>query len=183
MQNLKRKIKSRIKHAERIVVLGIGSELRGDDSAGIITCRYLKQAVSARKIQPGLSKRLKIFLCASVPENFTGQIKRFKPTHIIVIDTADLSKKPGALEFIDPEKITGETFSTHRLPPQIFIRYLLEHFQFQLLTIGIQPKNLGLCAQISPEVDKASKLLAFMLEEIILDCFGLKLRKKPYEFV
>jgi len=96
----------------------------------------------------------------TAPENLTGEIKQYRPTHLIVIDAAELNKKPGHIEIMEPETIGGATFCTHSLPLNVIISYLLESFKFEVIIIGIQPKTLTFSAQPTKEVVAAAKKLA-----------------------
>ena len=89
MQSLTTELKNRLKAAKRIAVLGVGSELRGDDVAGMLVAGAVQKK----------SKKIRVFLGATAPENLTGEIIKFKPTHLIIVDTADIKEKPGTILF------------------------------------------------------------------------------------
>ena len=112
--NIKKELKKRLKGAKRIAVLGVGSELRADDAAGMLVAKNLA------------NKNVEVFLAGAAPENFTGAIKKIKPTHVIIIDCADMKKKPGSVLLIDPARVSGVSFSTHTLPLNILAGYLIK---------------------------------------------------------
>jgi len=56
----------------------------------------------------------------TVPENFTGLIKRENPTHIILLDAADMGKPPGYIKIIKKDEISQYNISTHAMPLFIF---------------------------------------------------------------
>ncbi|MDD5634254.1 MAG: hydrogenase maturation protease, partial [Candidatus Omnitrophica bacterium] len=118
MQTLKATLRNELKNAGKVAILGIGSELRGDDAAGVLV---------ARKCERCFEKvgHVKVFHGSTAPENFTGEIKKFKPTHIIMIDSADIKKSAGEVAVIDLNNIGGVSFSTHRLPTKIMAEYLI----------------------------------------------------------
>ena len=72
---IKKALKSRLASAKKVAVLGIGSDLRGDDVAGMLTAEKLFKLVAKKS-----TSRLKIFFGSTAPENLTGDIKRFNPT-------------------------------------------------------------------------------------------------------
>jgi hydrogenase 3 maturation protease len=160
--SLKKKLVNRLKGFKKIVLLGIGSQLRGDDYSGIIVALELDEFIRKSK-----KKRAKVFFGETAPENFTGSIKKFKPTHIILVDSADMGKPAGAIDIIDPERISGVTFSTHQLPLNILIDYLKKSLDCQVLLIGIQPKGLKFNSKISAPAKKSSLMLAGLIKEII----------------
>src|SRR5665647_2924663 len=133
MANLKTILKQKLKDAKRIVVLGIGSELRADDAAGLIVAEELKKIKNLK---------LKVFLGSTAPENFTGEIIKFKPTHILIVDSVDTDQKPGFILLINPDEVGGVSFSTHMLPVKMMVDYLLASLECEIIIIGIQPKIL-----------------------------------------
>jgi hydrogenase 3 maturation protease len=185
-------LSKRLENARKVGILAVGSELRADDVAGILVAQRIKeltkknspecrggsrtaQALKGRDNANCLDvprrkfpAKLKIFIGATAPENLTGEIKKFKPDHLIIIDAADLNAKPGTIKVMDVEEIAGTTFCTHSLPIKVMADYLLESFKFNLIAIGIQPKTLAVGAQPSKEVLTAVDLLAEMLVNLSL---------------
>ena len=162
MQTLAKILKQRLENAARVAILGVGSELRGDDVAGILAAQRIGRF--AKKTKP----ELEVFIGATAPENLTGEIKRFRPTHLIIIDSADLESQPGHVALIAPENISGTTFCTHSLPLKIIIDYLRQTFDFELIVIGIQPKTLVATARPSKEVSRAVELLSATITSVLL---------------
>jgi len=158
MQALKTTLKNRLKDASKIALLGIGSELRGDDAAGMLVARSLSEDAF-------LKERLKIFFGETAPENLTGEIKKFKPTHLVIVDCADLGQKAGAIKLIMPEEIGGISFSTHRMPIKILADYLQESINCDILFIGIQPKIIDFGVSPSAEVAASVKVVAGLIKE------------------
>ena len=140
---LRTALTKRLENASLTVILGVGNELKGDDAAGLLIAQRLKE-----KNNP----RIEVILGGTAPENFTGEIKRLNPSHLIVIDCAEMGKKPGHIELIDKDLIGGYTFSTHSLPLKIMIDYLLNDIKSQVIVIGIEPKTLKFGAELSLEV-------------------------------
>jgi hydrogenase 3 maturation protease len=136
--------------------------LRGDDAAGILASQQLK-ALNL----PGMT----VLLGETAPENLTGEIKRLNPSHLILVDCAEMGAKPGEIKLIQPQQVAGYSFGTHSLPLSILVDYLLEHFPCKVLIIGIQPKNLNFNAPVSEEVQAAVKRLVSVCQKID---FGLQ---------
>jgi hydrogenase 3 maturation protease len=156
VQNLETILKNKLQNARRVAVLGIGSELRGDDIAGLLAAQQIEKTIAKQTTSP----EVRVFIGETAPENLTGEIKRFKPTHLIIIDAADLNKEPGHIEIMEPEAIGGTSFCTHSLPIKVMTDYLLQSFYCQVITIGIQPKTLTFGSQPTKEVVAAAKHLA-----------------------
>jgi hydrogenase 3 maturation protease len=163
VESLKKELAARLKDAKRVAVLGIGSELRGDDIAGILVLESLKKS---RKMRP--SVRLKTFEGSTAPENITGEIKAFKPTHIIIVDTADIGEKPGTVLLLRADEVgRGISFSTHKIPPKILIDYFANSLKCEIIIIGIQPKSIGFGKPASKAVIASSKSVALSIAEAL----------------
>jgi len=162
MANLKTILKQKLKDAKKIAVLGIGSELRADDAAGLIVAEELKKIKNLK---------LKVFLGSTAPENFTGEIIKFKPTHILIVDSVDTDQKPGFILLINPEEVGGVSFSTHMLPVKMMVDYLLASLECEIIIIGIQPKVLLFGETISKEVKKSTKQISGVIKQILQEEF------------
>lgn len=125
-----------LQHAKRVAVLGVGSELRGDDMAGALVAQKLAAWCTETK-----HERMMAFDGATAPENLTGEINRFAPTHLVVVDAAHMRKSPGAVDLIPPESIGGVSFSTHTLPMPIIINYIIQATGCVPLVVGIEPQH------------------------------------------
>ena len=149
-------LKQKLNNALRVAVLGIGSELRGDDVAGLLAAQQIEKNTKGKSVTP----QVQVFISETAPENLTGEIKKFQPTHLIIIDAAELNKEPGHIEIMEPGTIGGTSFCTHALPLKVIVDYLLKSFKFQAIIIGIQPKTLTFGAKPTKEVVAAAKHIA-----------------------
>jgi hydrogenase 3 maturation protease len=160
---LKTELQKKLKNAKRIALLGIGSTLRSDDAAGAMVAEQAAKKIRGEKKQPAF----KVFFGATAPENLTGEIRTFKPSHVIMVDSANLGVKPGTVQLLDPAKIGGISFSTHALPLKMMADYLRESIKCKVLIVGIQPKSLEFGEKVSPEVRKAVKFVSSAIIEVI----------------
>jgi hydrogenase 3 maturation protease len=160
---------SRLKGARRVAVLGVGSDFRGDDVAGIIVLDSLNKAMarsqSSRRFNVGYfvkhNIKLKTFEGSTAPENLTGEIKTFKPTHLIIVDTADIGEKPGTVLLLRADEVgRGISFSTHKIPPKILIDYFASSLKCEIIIIGIQPRSIGFGKPASKTVIACAKSVA-----------------------
>ncbi|MDD4183637.1 MAG: hydrogenase maturation peptidase HycI [Candidatus Omnitrophica bacterium] len=155
MQPLITQLINKLKGAKRVVVLGVGSELRSDDAAGMLAAKAID-----KKIKKDKKPAIAVLFGETAPENLTGEIKKLKPTHLIIIDAADISGKSGEVSLFDPENIKGVSFCTHQLPMNIMIDYLKNYIDCEIMVVGIQPKNLKVGNNLSKEVKIAVKYVA-----------------------
>lgn len=155
-------LQNSLQGARRIAVLGIGSELRGDDAAGTLVAQNIaKKNIGNKKIT------VKAFLGATAPENLTGEIKRFKPSHLVIIDTVDTGQKPGTVLVLDPEVVGGATFSTHTMPAKILAGYLKKSTHCKITIIGIQARSIHFGDAVSKDVMGSVHLLSDSLIKTI----------------
>ena len=147
-------LQKNLSDAKLIAVVGIGNELRGDDAAGVLVAEELKE-----------SRRKKILAIngGPAPENFTGEIIRAKPTHVVFVDATWMELPPGEIRVVAPEAIDNASFSTHTLPVNVLISYLVQSIGCKVLTIGIQPLQTEFAAPMTREVKRAALDVARML--------------------
>lgn len=144
-------------------MLGIGSPLRADDAVGLMIAQELKDYIKDKKRK----NLLKVFLGETAPENLTGQIKKFKPTHLIVIDAVDFHLKAGSLRVVDICTEAGASFSTHRVPIGIFRDYLYKSIGCETILIGMQPGSTEFCGGLSPGVPESTRAAGKEIREIL----------------
>jgi hydrogenase 3 maturation protease len=141
-------ISSVFKDMRRVVIVGVGSEFRGDDAAGVLVARNLKKSVK--------SPNVLIIEAGVAPENFTSEIRKFKPSHVILIDAADFKAKPGTVRlFKDLSAAIGQSISTHKLSLSILSDYLRDQTSAKVLLIGIQPAGAEMGGKMRKEVKDA----------------------------
>lgn len=149
-----------LKQSNKLLILAIGSELRSDDSVAMyIADELMKQNLDKEKFC--------IIKGATAPENFTGEIKKYKPTDMLIIDAADTGKKPGEIDIIDVSSVVGASFSTHMMPINVFLDYLFQDFDCRTLIVGIQPRTLEFGTDISTDIKKTADELVLLIKEEI----------------
>ncbi|MCX5669566.1 MAG: hydrogenase 3 maturation endopeptidase HyCI [Candidatus Omnitrophica bacterium] len=163
MMGIKTVLRGKLRNAQRVAVLGIGSQLRADDAAGLMIAQELKAYIKQKKKR----SLLKVFLGETAPENLTGQIKKFKPTHLIVIDAVDFHLETGALRVVDICTEAGVSFSTHRVPIGILRDYLYKSIQCETILIGMQPGTTEFCGSLSPGVQDSTRAACKEIREVL----------------
>jgi len=157
MQALKTFLKEILKN--KLAVLGVGSELRGDDGIG----PYLSERLSNFNSESFLSINGDL-----VPENFTRDLRKFQPDNIIIIDAAFMGKSAGDIEIIRINEVTGISFSSHSMPISVLGKYLSQEIGANVYILGIQPINIDFGSEISIEViEAADKIFEMIKEEIV----------------
>lgn len=157
MPDLAKFLKSRLSRARSVAVLGIGSELRSDDAAGLLVAEELEKRLGKGRKK----RRIRIFFGSTAPENLTGEIKRFKPEHIIIADTVEMGEKPGTIIVVPNGDVgSGVTFSTHKMPAKILADYFIKSFKCEITMVGIQPSSLKFGAPPSRHIRESAKYIA-----------------------
>ena len=132
----------------KVMILGVGNPLRGDDGAGPYLINQLEGQVDAILLD-----------CGEVPENFLGKIAENQPDTIIIIDAIDLGISPGAVAILEENNLRDTSWSTHHAPLKLFIDYVKTELGDNVLILGIQPKSTGFGSKISDEVRETIHLL------------------------
>jgi hydrogenase 3 maturation protease len=130
--------------------VGIGSELHGDDAAGVRVVERLGHARSVR--------RCRLLLCLSggnAPENVTSPVLAFDPALVLFVDAADLGAPPGTAQLVAPAEIAGVSFSTHTLPLPVLLTYLRGSCAAESYALAIQPASIAFGDELSPAVQQA----------------------------
>lgn len=139
----------------KVVILGIGNTLRSDDGLGSILAERIKGKVPWIVYDAGES-----------PENYLGKIIKDNPDNIIIIDAVDFGGKPGEFRVLEASQIkTANLFSTHNASISLTINYLQSNLKADIIILIIQPKDINLGDNLSPEVHRAlEKLESFFFE-------------------
>ena len=153
-------MKKFLKGYEKIVILGIGNEIKGDDGLGPIIAQ--KSLLLFDK-----NKNITVFDGGTVPENYTGLIRKENPTHIILVDAVDMKKKPGYIRVVRKEEIAKYNISTHAMPVSFLIKYMETTVNAQIILIGIQPKSMGFAEPVSKEVEKSIDKVTATFDRLI----------------
>ena len=104
----------------------------------------------------------------SVPENFTGLIKKINPSHIILIDATLMNMEAGEINIVDKENIVDISISTHSMSLAYLIKYLQLEKEYDILFIGIEPEKMDLSFDLSPKIKNSSNVLITLLFDRIL---------------
>ncbi|HYA48101.1 MAG TPA: hydrogenase 3 maturation endopeptidase HyCI [Burkholderiales bacterium] len=143
---------------ERLAVLGVGNTARGDDAAGVRAAEGLAALAAA-----GAMPRLKVFVTHEVPENFTGAVREFGPSHVLVIDAVAAGSPPGTVFIVDPAAVPEEDLSTHRTPLSTLAGYLERTVGCRAVILGIEPAAFAAGTPLSPAVRRAVERVAASL--------------------
>lgn len=179
----------------KLLILGIGNDIRGDDGLGpyIINRLFdLKEdildgydfllehasvdgdnGVNLSSLDfKDIFNNISLIDGGSVPENFTGPIKKFNPSHLLIIDASLMNMGPGAISVVSKENIVNLSVSTHSMSLNYLIKYLEKGMgdELNILFIGIQPESMDLSMDLSDLVKDTCDELIKTLLKIIVEC-------------
>jgi len=144
----------------RVVVLGVGNTLRRDDGFGVHVASQLKRF----KLKDTL-----VLEAGPSPENVLDDILKFKPSHIVVVDSVEMRRRPGELVIAGLESVADElAVSTHRIPLTLLVKYLrLMGFKGKVIIVGAQPVDLSFGEGLTPQVKTAVEEVVEMLRRVL----------------
>ena len=125
----------------KVVILGMGNVLRGDDGLGPALIARLKGRINAVCLNAG-----------SAPENYLGKIVKQNPDVILIVDALHLGKAPGEYQLLESGNILNCGLTTHDISAKMLIEYLGKETGAKIQLLGVQPKNLAFGEQFSQEV-------------------------------
>ncbi len=140
----------------KVLILGVGNPLRGDDGAGPYLIERLRGCIPAMLLN-----------CEDVPENFLGQIAEHQPTSLLLVDAIDFGMPPGATALLEGDELQGVSLSTHHSSLQLFMKCLKAETGGQVFVLGIQPGSTEFGNEMSPEVKETVDLLRLIIIEAL----------------
>jgi hydrogenase 3 maturation protease len=143
-------LKSRLKG--KVLILGVGNPLRGDDGAGPHLIEQLNGKIDADLLD-----------CGEVPENFLGKIAQLHPNTILIIETVHFGAPPGAVAIIEADDFDRISYSTHHASLRLSMNYLKIEIGAEVFVLGIQPKKTEFSMEISDEVKETLAILKNIL--------------------
>ena len=141
---------------KRILLLGVGNRLRGDDAVGSLLVERLQGKVSIPLIDGG-----------DIPENYLGPIEKTGADVVLIIDATDMGANVGDVAIFDIEQVRGMSFSTHTANLGLMFQVIPPEKRPQVILLGIQPGNMelghGLSEPVLKTLESIEKILVVSL--------------------
>lgn len=141
--------------------MGVGNELKSDDGVGPFVVKKLKE----QNIE---NDNLLFIDAKTVPENFTGKIRKENPTHLIIVDACLMDLNPGDIKIVEKHEFANIGISTHSMSLSFFVRYLEKDTDIRIIFVGIEPETMDWGAKPTSEVEKSAIEFIETLKGIIL---------------
>ncbi len=146
---------------DKLIILGVGNELKSDDGVGPFVINKL--------IEENIENENLIFINAeTVPENFTGKIRKEQPTHVIIVDACLMGCQPGDIKIVDKDDFVNIGISTHSMSLSYFVKYLERDNDFKVIFVGIEPETMDWGEEPTEIVQKSAYRFIDLLKEHIL---------------
>jgi hydrogenase 3 maturation protease len=145
----------------RILVVGIGSRIRGDDAAGPFVCDLLKERMAREK---NTLFDLSVIDADVMPESFSRPIRESGADTILMIDSADMGLENGEVRRVPRDMIARTMPSTHTLPLNLFMDYLGDEAG-EIIFLGIQPGSTKQFTEISERMRESCRDLTDLIWE------------------
>jgi len=147
LDSLLRKIKGK-----RLLIMGIGNRLRGDDAVGSLLIDRLEGKVNAELLD-----------ASDVPENYLGVIESASPEIILVVDAVNFGGKPGEVSLFILDQLADTAVSTHNTSLSLLFKVLQINPPPEVFLLAIQPANITLGESLSAPVIETLDMLARLL--------------------
>jgi hydrogenase 3 maturation protease len=115
---------------------------------------------------------LRCYAGETAPENFSGKILSFHPSHLLIVDAADLGLSPGEFADINPDDVGGPTFCSHMLPLKIMVDYLVRETGAKVTLLAIQYKDISFDRPMTPEMEDSVNEFVKALRAVVNGLFG-----------
>jgi hydrogenase 3 maturation protease len=153
-------LREKMRGIRHLLIVGVGNELGGDDGAGIELSRQLKKEFRN-------SRKVNIIEAGTAPENFISVVRRLHPSHVLIVDAAQMGLPPGSARIVEKDEITGFSFSTHAPPLSLLVDRLQNDSGALITVVGIEPLNVGFGKKLSKPVMNSIVNLIGALRKII----------------
>lgn len=147
---------------EKLIVLGVGNELKCDDGVG----PYIIKKLNENTVEN--NDRLLFIDAHTVPENFTGKIRKENPTHLIIVDACLMGGEPGDMKIVDKDDFASIGISTHSMSLSFFVKYLERDTDFGIIFVGIEPESMDYADTPTLRVENTANEFIRILKGIIL---------------
>ncbi len=115
---------------KKVLLLGVGNRLRGDDGIGSYLVKRLKKKVNIPLIDAG-----------DVPENYIGPIETSGANLVLIVDAADFGANPGEITLVELNQLKDFGVSTHSANLALLFKVIPKEKRPDALLVAVQPKS------------------------------------------
>lgn len=130
----------------RILIVGVGRRIRGDESAGLMIANELSKT----------NGNYRVLVVEDRPENYTEEIRHYNPTHILYLLATRSGGSPGDTRLLALEE--REQMGLHESPLTTLTHYMSTLLQIKTRLLLIEPKTM--MGEASKGMEAAAKMIA-----------------------
>ncbi|MDD8020270.1 MAG: hydrogenase maturation protease [Acidobacteriota bacterium] len=153
-------LQAELKAANKLVILGTGNALKGDDAIGLLVAGLLENQLNRYQKQ-----KVKILRAHEIIEFYLKKIKRIKPSHIIIVDAINMRKPPGSIRVCrininhSRGKQTVDDVSD-------FLEKLASFTSAKIYLASIQPENLEFGHPITQNTRQSARKIVESISQV-----------------
>ncbi|MEM2940103.1 MAG: hydrogenase maturation protease [Thermoproteota archaeon] len=151
-EEVKRRLEEWLADVEKLMVLGVGNELRGDDAVGVLVARSLKHFNG---------DRFEAVECGVSLEACVDYALEKKPSHLLIVDAFPDGGKLVLLDTADLESHTP--VSTHAIPLPLLLDVFKPPSEASVKVLGIGVENFKLGTVVSDEYREVAEKVASII--------------------
>lgn len=136
-------IRERIE-GKKVLLLGVGNRLRGDDGVGSYLVERLQKRIGIPMIDAG-----------DVPENYIGPIESSGANLVVIVDAADLGAQPGEIALVELDQLKDFGVSTHSANLSLLFEVIPKEKRPDALLVAVQPGSTEAGRGLSDAVREA----------------------------
>lgn len=142
----------------KVVLMGVGNVLRGDDAFGITLAERIEH-----KIAP------KVFVTHDLPEDYAVKAADLRPDLVLVLDAMDFGGEPGDTHLVAARDVPPTPGMTHRPSLEMMAKFLELDADADTWVLGVQPDltRLDLGLPLSEPVERALDEVEALLLELL----------------
>lgn len=154
MTDLRRELRSACQG--RVLVLGLGNPVFGDDALGVVLAERL-QAAAIADVQ----------VAGACPERYLSMAAGMDT--VLLLDAVDAGLEPGTVVLLTGEEVRTRfpQFSTHRISLALLSRVLEDTWGSKVALLGVQPASLSPGGGLSRPVRATLRVLERLLVETL----------------
>ncbi len=158
------RLQAEIKGAGKLVIIGTGNALKGDDAIGLLVAGLLDSNLNRYQ-----KKKVKVLRAHETIELYLKTIKRIKPSHLIIVEAMNTGKPPGTIR-VDKINVSHKPGSQMVEEVNDFLEKLATVSSAKVYLVSIQPENL----EFGHPITQSNRLSAKKLVESISEIFPRK---------
>ena len=140
---------------KKLVIVGVGNSLRGDDGIGPALVARLSGKTRALLVDGG-----------DVPENYLDVVEAARPEVVLIVDVVDLGAAPGDTALVEIDQLAGARLTTHNASLAFFAEALQSSTGADVFVVAIQP-GVTLCgAPMSAPAQASLNNLESLFQEL-----------------